>query len=382
MSGGRRAGLGPRLLVAIAAVLGTAGFTTWLVAGAIGPSVFRDHLAGAPDGKGVDAVAHAENAFSEASAIALAVGLTLGAVAALTISALVARRVGASLVSLARAVREIAGGRLDARVPSLAMGPEFDDLTRAFNQMAGRLEASERLRHRLLSDVAHELRTPVAAMNANLESLEDGVTVFGPETITLLRRQGARLTRLSEDLAAVTRAQSGELAFNFGPVSTGELLSFAYLVAKDRAERAGVDLVLTIGHDLPILHGDADRLAQVLGNLVDNALRHSDMGGKVVLSGAVASDSGGGGVELTVQDDGEGIAVEHLPYIFDRFYRVDSARDRARGGSGIGLAIAKALVEAHDGRITAQSDGPGTGSTFTVTLPTGVAQASTTKTGQ
>lgn len=369
MSGVRRAGLGPRLLVAIAVVLATAGFTTWLVAGAIGPSVFRDHLAGAPDRKGEDAVAHAEIAFAEASAVALAVGLTLGAVAALTISALVTRRVGASLMSLARAVRDIAGGRLDARVPSPAMGPEFDDLANAFNQMAGRLEASERLRHRLLSDVAHELRTPVATMNAHLESLEDGVTVLGPDIVTLLRTQGARLTRLSEDLAAVTRAESGELTLNFAPVQAADLLHLAYLAARDRAEQAGVDLVLSIGQRLPMVHGDAERLAQVLGNLVDNALRHVAGGGQVVLSGAVVSESGAELVELAVNDDGEGIAPEHLPYVFDRFYRVDSARDRARGGSGIGLAIAKALVEAHDGRITAQSHGPGTGARFTVTLP-------------
>jgi len=202
-------------------------------------------------------------------------------------------------------------------------------------------------------------------MTAYLEALEDGVAVLDAETVALLRAQGERLTRLSEDLSAVTRAESGEMTLSLEPCLPSVLLEAAYLAAKDAAAGLGVTLVVDAAGGLPAVQADPGRMAQVLGNLVDNALRHTSAGGEVRL----AAQAVGAGVELSIADDGAGISAEHLPHVFERFYRVDTARDRVHGGSGIGLAITKALVEAHGGGVRAFSAGAGRGARFEVTLP-------------
>lgn len=367
MTAAGRSGLGRRLLAALALVLATAGATAWLVAGAVGPSIFHQHLGSTGTRTAEQAITHAEAAFRTASGLALTIGLGAAVVVALAVSLVLTRRIGASLASLTAAAREVSGGRFHARVPAPNMGKEFEDLVAAFNQMAARLEASESLRHRLLSDVAHEVRTPVATLNAHLEGLEDGVIELTPETLAVLRAQGGRLTRLAEDLAAVTKAESGELALALTPTDPAVLLGLAHLAARDRAEASRVALVLDVDPGLPRVNADPDRMAQVLGNLVDNALRHTPPGGTVTLVGR----RDGAQVTMAVTDTGEGIPAEHLPHVFERFYRADTARDRTHGGSGIGLAITKALVEAHHGRVRAESAGTGTGARFVVTLPAG-----------
>lgn len=352
-------------MAALALVLATAGVTAWLVAGAVGPALFHDHLLGTePGDDGV--VLHAEAAFRTASGLSLSIAMLAATAAALVVSLVLTRRIAASLTALTGAARDVAGGHYAARVPVPTMGSEFITLVEAFNQMAERLEASERLRHRLLADVAHELRTPVATLNAHLEGVEDGVTELTPQTVALLRAQGTRLTRLAEDLAAVTKAESGELTLTLEPTDPGDLVRAAQLAARDRAADAGIELRVDVAPDLPRIDADVDRMAQVLGNLVDNALRHTGQGGRVTVSAELAPS---GRVLLAVQDTGEGIAPEHLPHVFERFYRVDTARDRLSGGSGIGLAITRALVEAHGGRIGAESAGRGAGARFVATLP-------------
>lgn len=360
-----RSGLAGRLLAALALVLATAGVTAWLVAGAVGPRIFHDHLGTGGTRTAEQALAHAEAAFQTASGVALSIALAAAILVALAVSLVFTRRIGASLASLTAAAGLVAGGRFHARVPAPNMGREFQDLVDAFNQMASRLEASESLRHRLLADVAHEVRTPVATLNAHLEGIEDGVIELTPETVAVLRAQAARLTRLAEDLAAVTKAESGELTLSFVLTSPAELIQLAHLAAHDRAEAGGVGLVLDVEPGLPPVEADPDRMAQVLGNLVDNALRHTPAGGTVTL----AAQRSGADVTLTVSDTGEGITAEHLPHVFERFYRADTARDRVSGGSGIGLAITKALVEAHHGHVRAESAGKGAGALFVVTLP-------------
>jgi len=361
----RRGGLGTRLLAALALVLATAGVTAWLVAGAVGPAIFHEHLAGSRVRTAEEAVFHAELAFRTASGLALTIGLAAATVAALAVSLFLTRRIGASLSAMTSAARLVAGGRYQARVPAPGMGAEFDEVADAFNQMAARLDASEELRRRLLSDVAHELRTPVATLNAYLEGLEDGITDLDADTVGLLRAQGARLTRLSEDLSAVTRAESGEIQLSLDRRNPAELLEQAFRAADDRAQALGIDLSVETEPGLPAVLVDADRMAQVLGNLVDNALRHTEPGGHVVLAGQAS----GSAVRLAVTDTGEGIEARHLPHVFERFYRAESARDRTSGGSGIGLAITKALVEAQGGTVAVASAGRGAGSRFEVTLP-------------
>jgi signal transduction histidine kinase len=289
---------------------------------------------------------------------------------AVLVSAYATARIVRPVNSLARAAEQVASGQYEVRVSAPGLGSEFSRLAGAFNAMAGRLEAVEGTRRRLLADLAHEMRTPVATLDAYLEALEDGVATLDTETAGILRAQTVRLTRLAEDVAAVSRAEERQLELHTEPTDPHELVSAAVAAASDRFAAKGVALLAHPAHDVARVVVDRERIGQVLGNLLDNALRHTPTGGTVT----VASRPGEGDlVALTVTDTGDGIPAEHLAHVFERFYRVDASRDRAHGGSGIGLAIAKALVEAHGGRITVTSPGPGGGSTFTVLLPAAAA---------
>ncbi len=359
-----RAGIATRLMTAMALVVVAAALAAWLVGGAVGPALFHRHMLAAERAPGT-AVEYAESAFVSASALTMAVALAAAVLTALVVSVVLARRIGASLGSLSGAAGEVASGRFDVQLARPRMGVEFDDLADAFNAMAARLNNDEVLRRRLMADVAHELRTPVATIAAYLDALEDGVAQLTPDTLDVLRAQASRLVRLAADLAAVTQAESGSLQLNLRVGAPAELLEAAASAARVGAEAAGVELVVRAPSGLLNVRVDHDRFAQVLGNLVENAIRHTPSGGRITLSAARA----GTGIRFTVADTGEGIAPEHLPHVFERFYRVDLARDRDRGGSGIGLAIVRALVQAHDGTVSAHSDGPGLGSRFDVTLP-------------
>ncbi|MBW0254457.1 ATP-binding protein [Cellulomonas sp. ACRRI] len=358
--------IGRRLLVSIVLVLVAAAATAWLVATLVGPALFHEHLVQANIADHELADLHIEEAFQSASTIALGLAMVVAGVTALTVSVVLTRRVGRSVSQMARAAAQVGSGRFDARVPLPGIGVEFDQLAGSFNTMAAHLEADERLRERLLTDVAHELRTPAATLTAYVEALEDGVRVLDTETITVLNDQAQRLTRLASDLAAVTRAESGELDLHLADVPAGELVEAAALVARERAETAGVTLTTQNGADAGVVRVDRVRMAQVLDNLAVNAIRHTPAGGRIILS---AGRRDATTIELTVTDTGEGIAAEHLPHLFERFYRVDSARDRRHGGSGVGLAICRALVQAHGGTIDAASEGLGRGSRFSVRLP-------------
>ncbi|GAA3823897.1 sensor histidine kinase [Cellulomonas soli] len=362
-----RRGLAARLLVALGVVTLTGTLTAWLVAAATGPSLFHEHMVRAGLDAHDEAVLHAEEAFTSASALSLAVALLTAVVASLAVSVVLTRRIGGSVGSLAAAARRVGAGQYDAPVTSAGLGTEFEELAASFSGMAARLAEAERLRARLLADVAHEVRTPVATIDAYLEAVEDGVQPLDEATVHLLREQGRRLTRLADDLAAVTRAESGDLHLDRRRTPAADLVHAAVRAGAERAATAHVQLTAAVEPDAPSVEVDGHRLAQVLDNLVTNALRHTPTGGHVTVSARAGSS---GRLELQVRDDGEGISPEHLPHVFERFYRADTARDRARGGSGIGLAISKALVEAHGGTITADSAGPGQGAVFTVELPT------------
>ena len=360
-----RAGLAARLLLALGLVVLSGAATAWLVAAAIGPSLFHDHMLRAGLDDHDAAVVHAEEAFRSASTVSLTLALGTAALTSLAVSLLLTRRIGRSLSALSGAASRLGSGRYEARVQAPGLGAEFDDLADAFNHMATRLEDGERLRARLLADVAHEVRTPVATITGYLEAVEDGFQPLDEATLALLRDQAGRLTRLADDLAAVTRAESGDLHLDTGVVAAGELVTAAVQAGADRAAVKGVTLRSEVGDAVPAVTVDRHRMAQVLDNLVNNAIRHTQAGGTVTV-GARHDD---GHVLIAVRDTGEGIAAEHLLHVFERFYRADTARDRARGGSGIGLAIAKALTEAQGGTITAASPGTGRGTTFTIALP-------------
>ncbi len=284
--------------------------------------------------------------------------------AALILSLILARLIGRPLETLTRAVRRMGAGDLGQRVPEEGSA-ETIDLARSFNAMAANLATSQALRQQLVADVAHELRTPLANIRGYLEAIEDGVVSADEATLRILREEAAQLNALVDDLQELAQAEAGELRLARVPVSPRELVERATEAARPRAVERGVSLVGEAAHELPPVAVDLQRIGQVLQNLLTNALRHTPAGGRVTISAALAPD---GRVALIVADTGSGIAPEDLPRIFERFYRADSARARATGGSGLGLTIARRLVEAHGGGIEVESS-LGVGSRFTVLLP-------------
>lgn len=245
------------------------------------------------------------------------------------------------------------------------MGAEFTEMISAFNRMASELDETEHTRKRLLSDLAHEMRTPVATVDGYLEAMLDGVAGPDAETLTMLREQTDRLKRLAEDISLVSSAEEHRLSMETRVISVADLIGVAQGQAHSSYAAHDVALRIDEKSEGAVLLGDRDRLSQVLTNLLNNALRHTESGDQVILR----AGSNSGTVFLSVEDSGHGLAPEHVPYLFERFYRVDTARDRAHGGSGIGLAIVRSIVEAHGGNVRAESDGPGHGALFTVVLP-------------
>lgn len=370
MSGPRRPamhqGLATRLLIGQTIVLLAGALTVGLVAAVVGPRIFHDHLL--QTGRPADSpeLVHIELAYRDASLISLGWGLLISVVAAGAVTWVLARLLRRPLAELTHAARELARGHYAVRVAIAGSGTELDTLAAAFNVMADRLQGVEDTRRRLLSDLAHELRTPIATLAAYHEGLADGVIDLGPEARAVLAEQTARLARLADDIDEVSKAEEGRLLLDRRPVRVAELFSAAADALREPYAAKGVNLQLETSRALEaVVEVDPTRVGQVLTNLLSNALRHTPAGGTVSL----AARRDGPEVVLTVRDDGEGIPAAQLPHVFERFYRGDSARDRDRSGSGIGLTISKALVDAHCGSITATSDGPGQGAAFSVTLP-------------
>ena len=337
-------------------VLLVAAVTAWLVAALVGPRVFHQHLDHRGDLTGDNLVRHAEEAYISANVIAGSLALLAAVVTALAVSVYLNRRIGRTITAASDAAALLAAGSYRTRVEAPRLGPEFEQLAKAFNIMAIRLEGTETTRRRLIADVAHEMRTPLATLEGYIEALEDGVARPDSATLAVLRAQTARLTRLASDMSAVSKAEEGRIEPSVRPVAPVEVAQSAVTAAAEAYAAKSVSLTLEAAQVLPPLRADPERLAQVLGNLLENALRHTPPGGAVTV---VVRAEGPQQVELVVADDGEGIAVEHLPHIFERFYRADAARDRQHGGSDIGLAIVKAIVEAHGGHVSAISEGRG-----------------------
>ncbi|MGB3829387.1 MAG: ATP-binding protein [Ornithinimicrobium sp.] len=357
-------GLAPRLLSATTAIVLVGSATAWVVAVTLGPSIFHDHLA---DNRTTE-IRHAEDAFRTASALTVALALFAALLASIAVSIFLTRRVSHSLALVTTAAQRVATGDHEARVPHVGMGREFDALTETFNGMATDLGHIEATRTRILADLAHEMRTPVATLDGYLEAIGDGVRRADEETVDMLRSQVARLARLGEDIALVTTAEEGRWSLRRVRTPLSEIVEVAHAQAARRYLDAGVSLDVQMAADISdgaVVDVDPDRVGQVLTNLLDNALRHTPRGGRVRL----VTDRAEASVVVRVIDGGDGIPREHLPRVFDRFYRVDTARDRSQGGSGVGLAIVQAIVRAHGGTVTATSEGAGQGSTFTVTLP-------------
>lgn len=360
-----RPGIGLRLLAAQAIVLVAGAATTAVVAAVVGPPLFREHLhlAGVPMDSPEEV--HAEEAYGYATVMSIGGALAVSALAALAVSFYVSRRLQRSITEVASAATDVAQGNYEIRVSSPRLGDDFDALSTAFNQMASRLQAVDSTRQRLFGDLAHEIRTPVSVLEAYIEALEDGVRTLTPQTAAMLRDQTRRLVRFSDDVAALAKAEESSVSMSYATIDVDRLTRQSVAAAQERYDTKEVALRLRLQQALPPLWADEQRLSQVLGNLLENALRHTPSGGSV----DVSCVRDGERLSVAVADTGEGIAPEHLPRLFERFYRADAARDREHGGAGLGLAIAKALVEAHGGSISVASAGLGAGATFTVDLP-------------
>lgn len=357
--------LAVRLLLAQGIVVLASVGTAVAVASFVGPPLFHQHMLEAGHTPSSPELVHIEQAYIDASAVSLGVALAIALACAFAVTWYVSRRLQRPVSAMTSAAGELARGSYSVRVPPTGAGPELDTLADSFNLMAERLERIEDTRRRLLSDLAHEMRTPLATLHVYVEGLEEGVATWDDETSRVITGQLERLTRLAEDLDDVSRAEEGRIALELEDQSVPELLAAAHEHARSAYAAKGVRLVLDTGDPDCRTRVDRQRIGQVLGNLLSNALRHSPSGGGVTLSARPDGDW----VVIEVADTGDGLTTEQLPHVFERFYRGDSARDRDHGGSGIGLTISKALVEAHGGRISAQSAGPGQGSTFTVVLP-------------
>jgi signal transduction histidine kinase len=293
----------------------------------------------------------------------LLVAGALAAATALLVARWLARGMTQPLREMARAARSMEAGDYGQRVQT-ASRDEVGQLAVAFNRMSGELEDLERLRRDLVANVSHELRTPISALRARLENLLDGVERPDPETLQVMLAQTERLGRLVDQLLELSRLESGDVPMVRERVVLPPLVARVLSEIDVMRARRDVELTEDLPKDLPAIYADAERVHQVLFNLLDNAVRFTPSGGRVT----VRASRRNGSVDVTVADTGPGIAAEHLSRVFERFYRIDPGRSRNEGGTGIGLAIARSVVEAHGGRIWAESE-PGKGSVFTFELP-------------
>src|SRR6266536_1646306 len=285
------------------------------------------------------------------------------AIIALALARFLARGLTQPLRDMAEAASGMARGDYRHRV-DVASRDEVGRLAVAFNRMAGEMEGLERLRRDLVANVSHELKTPISALRAHLENLLDGVEEPNPAVLTVMLQQAERLSRLVEQLLDLSRLESGDVPLELEPVELGPLVQRVVGELEVARPDVGLNVRTDVPSDLPPITADLERIHQVLFNLLDNAFRFTPTGGMVSV-GAVREN---GGCEVRVEDTGPGIPPEHLGLVFERFYRIDPSRSRGDGGTGIGLAIARSVVEAHGGRIWAES-GDGRGATFRFVLP-------------
>lgn len=288
----------------------------------------------------------------------------IAAIVALFLGSILFFQIIAPVQKLTLAAQKIAAGDLQQRIP-IQSQDEIGTLATAFNQMADSLARHEELRRNLIADIAHELRTPLTVIQGNLEAMLDSILPTNPQEIATLRDETALLARLVADLRLLSLAEAGQLKLERVKTDLAELVASAVELFRLQAQSNQIELVMDIAPNLPSIRVDADRIAQVIRNLFSNALRHTPAGGRVIV---VCRMDEFQKILIMISDTGDGIPPEDLPYIFDRFYRADKSRSRTSGGSGMGLAIVKQLVEAHGGKVWVESQ-PTQGATFGLSLP-------------
>ncbi len=293
---------------------------------------------------------------------------------ALILSLFLARQIASPLRTVTLAAKRIASGDLSQRV-SVKSKDELGELAVAFNSMAESLARNEQVRRNMVADIAHELRTPLTVIQGNLEAILDGVIPLSKDHVASIHEETTVLARLIADLRELSLAEAGQLKLERGPINLADLLGKAIARHQTAATEKEIALTTDLPDELPLADVDEQRISQTVNNLLTNALRHTEHGGRIVVAaknGSVATSDKATKttpmLTVSIADTGSGIPPEEIPYIFERFYRLDKSRSRASGGSGIGLAIVKQLVEAHGGKVWAEST-VGKGTTFYFTVP-------------
>ena len=335
------------------------------------PAVFNRHMGGMMNGPMMNGIGMGQGysktlfeSFRASLFESLGYAVTASVLAALLVSLFLSRRVVAPLQTLSVASQSITNGHYDERV-QVNGEDEIAQLATRFNQMAMQLEQVESMRRQLIGDVTHELRTPLTSIKGYMEGLVDGVLPSTTETFDQIHREAERLSRLVDDLQELSRVEAKTYSLDFRSVPVSNLVQTTIKRLSPQATAKRITLRSNLPADLPPLLADEDRLTQVLVNLVANAIQYTPEGGEISVSAVRQADE----ILIAVKDTGIGIPPEHIANLFTRFYRVDKSRSRnAGGGSGIGLTIARHLVEAHGGRIWAESEGEGQGSTFSFTV--------------
>ncbi len=280
---------------------------------------------------------------------------------------ILARGMTSPLREMAAAAAAMAHGDYDRRVTA-SSGDEVGELARAFNAMSTQLAEVDRLRRDLVANVSHELRTPISALQAGLENVVDGVESANPETLRTMLRQVERLGAMVSQLLALSRLEAGAVPLQRRAFDLRSMLEDA--ADETRLHAIDVTIRLDVPDPPPALNGDPERLHQVVANLLDNAVRFSPAGGTVELRAARVPSDRAGAVRIEVCDEGPGISEDDRLRVFERFYRADAARSSGPGGAGLGLAIARWIVDLHGGEIRAEHREPH-GCRMVVTLPAG-----------
>ena len=304
-----------------------------------------------------------QTSFTNSVNRSLLIAIVTSGLVVLGLTLLLSRSILQPINALIVAARAMEKGDLSQRVAVNARD-EIGELATAFNAMADGLERLEQLRRNLVTDVAHELRTPLANIRGYLEAVQDNVVEPTPQMIASLHEEAMLLNRLVDDLQDLALVEAGKLTLARQPIHIQDVVHKAVNLVANQATTKGLAIEVCLPADLPMVDADAERMSQVVRNLLNNAVTNTPSGGKIQVTGRQVNSH----VEISVQDTGIGIEAEHLPFVFDRFYRADQSRARRTGGAGLGLAIVKQLVEAQGGQVGITSQ-PGVGTTVTFTSP-------------
>lgn len=371
-----RSHLGAKLFLSYLAII-IIGVTVLIIASQfILPTSFNRHMSGMMNGGmgmgmgnqgfgNSDSMSQLYIDFRASFNEALTYAAIAAMIVAIALSLFFSRGVITPVRAMSLATQRIADGRYGERV-QVNGTDELAQLALYFNQMAEKLNQTESMRRRLIGDVSHELRTPLTAIKGSMEGLMDGILPATDETYQQVHAEAERLNRLVNDLQELSRVEARAYQLDIKSLDVSSLARTVTKRLTPHAESKRITLDFELTPDLPHVLADEDRAVQVLTNLTGNALQYTPEGGRIIISAKQVGNE----VQLAIRDTGIGIPSEHLAHIFDRFYRVDKSRSRqSGGGSGIGLTIARAIVEAHGGRIWVESAGNEKGSVFTFTLP-------------